>query len=144
MSLPLPEAPLSQVFYVSRFTQADIRRVRDIHSTSQRNNERLGLTGVLLFTGNHFAQLLEGPPEAMRQVMWCISQDTRHTCMRTLFTKPLQAHSMAGWSMRLLESRETDRMVSELVEAAQPPIGTATELLSLMRQLATQRRPAPA
>lgn len=132
------ETPLSQVFYVSRCALTDIRQVRDLHITSQRNNERLGLTGILLYTGGHFAQLLEGSEETMRQMMWRISEDSRHTAMRKLFTKPVATHSMASWSMRLVEAHVTDRLVGQLVDAAQPSIGTATELLSLMRQLSAR------
>lgn len=138
---PSPEAPLSQVFYVSRCLLTDLRQVRDLHASCQRNNEKQRLTGLLLYTGDHFAQLLEGPDASVRQVMWHIAQDSRHTGMRKLFLKPLAGRTVHQWSMRLLEARTTDQMVRRLVEADTPPIAEATELLALMRQLAA-RTPA--
>ncbi len=141
---PTPEARLSQVFYVSRCLLTDIRQVRDLHATCQRNNERHGLTGLLLFTGDHFAQLLEGPEDTLSQVMWRIAQDPRHTAMRKLFAKPVASRSVSQWTMRLLEARATDQMVRKLVEADPPPLAEATDLLALMRQLSTRSQPAPA
>lgn len=138
---PSHEPGLSQVFYVSRCLLADIRQVRDLHATCQRNNEKHGLTGLLLFTGDHFAQLLEGPEEVLSQVMWNIARDPRHTAMRKLFAKPVAQRSIHQWTMRLLEERSTDQMVRKLVESATAPLADATELLSLMRQLSARGQP---
>lgn len=139
---PSHEAPLSQVFYVSRCLLTDIHQVRNLHTTCQHNNEKHGLTGLLLFTGDHFAQLLEGPEDTLSQMMWRIAQDARHTAIRKLFAKPLANRTVAQWTMRLLEARDTDRMVRKLVEADTPPIGEAAELLALMRQLSQRGQPS--
>ncbi len=129
---------------MSRCLLTDIRQVRDLHATCQRNNEKHGLTGLLLFTGDHFAQLLEGPEDALSRVMWCIARDPRHTAMRKLFAKPVARRSVHQWSMRLLEARATDQMVRKLVDTDPPPIAEATELLALMRQLSARGQPTTA
>ncbi len=132
------------MFYVSRCLLTDIRQVRDLHATCQRNNEKQGLTGLLLFTGGHFAQLLEGPEDTLSQLMWRIAQDPRHAAMRKLFAKPAASRSVKQWSMRLLEDRSTDALVRKLVESDPAPLTEATDLLALMRQLSTRSQPIPA
>lgn len=138
------EQALSQVFYVSRCLLTDIRQVRQLHQACQANNAKRGLTGLLLFTGEHFAQLLEGPPETLSDLVERIARDPRHTSMRTLSHKPLARRACPQWSMRLLEAREVDASVRYVVEAAQPPLAEATDLLALVRSLAARDSSATA
>lgn len=47
-------------------------------------NDAAGVTGALLFTGTHFAQLLEGPAAAIDTVFTRIMRDARHCDLRLL------------------------------------------------------------
>ncbi len=127
-----PAAPpeLNQVLYVSRVRLTDIAQVRRLHETCQRNNQKQGLTGLLLCTGGHFAQLLEGPPTALSETMWRIAADDRHSQMRKLFAKPVTRRMFPGWSMKLLVNQEADEQVRDLLEAPQPAIHEVAALLA--------------
>ncbi len=46
---------------------------------SRRNNALSGITGALLFNGDAFAQLLEGPQEAVEKAFERIRWDPRHS-----------------------------------------------------------------
>jgi len=50
-----------------------------IMSVTQRNNERFGLTGLLLSNGFNFMQCLEGDRAAVRDRIYYIGQDDRHS-----------------------------------------------------------------
>lgn len=45
-----------------------IQSIVDMVSEANSRNERAGVTGVLLFNGVHFFQLLEGDETAVRQI----------------------------------------------------------------------------
>ncbi len=129
-----------QVLYVSRSRIDDLGDIRRLHDICKRNNARLALTGVLLYTGGHFAQLLEGSPQAMGEVMWRIAHDERHTRMRKLFTKPMTRRACTAWAMKLVIADDADDQVRQLVEAAQPAIHEAAALLGRMQDLGTRAR----
>jgi len=71
---------LRQVFYFSRaragLSDSDVRQILWI---SQRNNRQRDFTGCLLFSGQHFAQVLEGDPVGLDELLVHIRKDDRHT-----------------------------------------------------------------
>lgn len=66
---------------------------------SRRRNEQLKLTGMLLYGGGVFMQLLEGIPAAVDMVYQKISRDPRHHSLILLEREPISTRSFAGWSM---------------------------------------------
>jgi Sensors of blue-light using FAD len=62
-----------------------------ICQVSRRRNAELSLTGVLLFDGHRFCQLLEGPQAAVARVRESIANDPRHEFMSVLVDRPLPA-----------------------------------------------------
>lgn len=54
------------------------RDVEDIVTVSRSRNRSLGITGALVATPTHFAQILEGSIEAIDTVMASIRRDHRH------------------------------------------------------------------
>ena len=59
---------------------------------ARRNNARTGITGLLVFDGEYFAQLMEGPAGAVITVVDRMASDPRHVQMEVLHsaatTKP--------------------------------------------------------
>jgi hypothetical protein len=56
----------------------------DIQLVSVAKNSALDITGLLIATPNWFAQLLEGPPDNVDQVMVGILADPRHYDVRVV------------------------------------------------------------
>lgn len=133
---------LTQVLYVSQARAADIHSIRALMRRSIENNTKLGLTGLLLYTGDHFAQLIEGPGPALSDVMWRIAQDDRHTRMRKLATKQVSVRSCREWAMKLLVAPEVDHQVRELVNEPLRRMAPAVQLLTLIRDLSLKPQPA--
>lgn len=73
--------------------------VSQIVAHSQNNNALLGLTGALIYTGEHFAQVLEGPQEAIHTVMAYIHTDTRHTNIVVVDKSLIRDRLFADWQM---------------------------------------------
>jgi len=80
-------APLYQILYVSRLAPgAAYGVVNDIVAVSRRANPARGITGVLLFDGEHFGQLIEGSEAEVTALMARIRADPRHTDIALLFS----------------------------------------------------------
>lgn len=62
-------------------TEAEIANIR---RAAEVNNPKLSLTGVLLFSGGHFAQFLEGPAATLADMKRTICADQRHRDVITL------------------------------------------------------------
>lgn len=70
-----------------------------ILAVSHRNNTRFGITGALLHIGTHFAQILEGQPEAVETIYKLIVADDRHTNVTVIDDVLIGQRHFAGWSM---------------------------------------------
>jgi hypothetical protein len=71
-------------------------------------NERLGLTGLLLYSGGNVIQTLEGTSHAVYEVFDAIRADARHGDVRIVNRRYVDARSFATWSMgfRNVSARE--------------------------------------
>ena len=95
---------LHRVLYCSRnlipgtpeAVAADIRRIL---AASRRNNARDGITGGLLFSEGCFAQVLEGPLDAIEGTFERIQCDERHSDVTVLQSGPIAARDFPDWSM---------------------------------------------
>ena len=76
-------------------------QLREILDTAKRNNRETDVTGALLFSGSHFAQVLEGSESAINDRFRAISQDTRHHNVTPLLYEPAGERQFKGWSMAL-------------------------------------------
>lgn len=114
--------PLVRLFYVSR-PRAGISapEVHRIVGTSQVNNRRSGVTGLLVYDGHTFAQVLEGEPAALEQLMRRIGGDDRHGRVHMLKREDdAPARRFGAWAMHLLESPATADDLQTLLSQSVP------------------------
>ncbi len=103
---------LYRVLYCSRNSvqggpQAIAGEVRGILDASRRNNQRSGVTGGLLFSVGCFAQVLEGPTEAVQEAFERIQCDERHSDVTVLEAGPIAKRDFPDWSMAFSGAQET-------------------------------------
>lgn len=101
---------LFRIVYVSRSRIAAAvgeEEVAGILDASRRNNAAVGVTGALLFCRDCFAQVLEGPLDAVSVVFERIQGDPRHAEVVVLEAAPVAARGFADWSMAYA-GRRTD------------------------------------
>ncbi len=68
-----------QLFYVSRAAKPfDSAVIQDILQIARRNNRMLDVTGCLLYSGHHFAQVLEGSSAVVIPLAQRIAHDACH------------------------------------------------------------------
>ena len=113
---------MKQVLYVSGaappFSDADLDAILE---TSRRNNERDGITGMLLWADGSFIQILEGEETVLDLALKRIRNDPRHRNIMVLIEQEAQHRSFRDWSMgfkRLDQHRDTDKLLFETSRAA--------------------------
>ena len=95
---------LYRVLYCSRnlipgTPEAVAADIRGILAVSRRNNARDGITGGLLFSEGCFAQVLEGPLDAVEGAFERIQCDERHSDVTVLQSGPIATRDFPDWSM---------------------------------------------
>ncbi len=83
--------------------------IRDILSASRTNNARVGVTGALMFNAGCFAQVLEGPQQAVEETFERIQQDERHGDVSLLDFGPVEGCAFKTWSMGFVGSSDAGR-----------------------------------
>ena len=90
------------LLYVSRSTIPRERleiEVADIVAVSSEHNAHAGITGGLVRAGGYFAQLLEGPTEAVKALMERIDRDPRHADVSVVRIAARGKRRLSDWSM---------------------------------------------
>lgn len=70
-----------------------------ILAASQRNNEKAGITGALIFDTLWFIQILEGERDAVSATLRRIMGDKRHDAVTIMDCRPVEARLFGNWWM---------------------------------------------
>ncbi|MCP4586586.1 BLUF domain-containing protein [Pseudoalteromonas sp.] len=76
----------------------------DMVRASVANNKQLDITGILLFDGHYFFQVLEGEKEKVQSLLSKIRLDVRHKAIETLSSRAISTRLFPKWSMELINS----------------------------------------
>ena len=82
---------------------------------AREDNERRGLTGMLLYIKGSFFQVLEGEHGDVDLVYEKILRDRRHTHIRLIIREPIARRSFAEWTMAFetIEPLEAGKMIGD-------------------------------
>ncbi len=98
-----------RIFYLSHATSAiSDEQVQDILATAHRNNPAAGVTSVLVHMGGLFAQIIEGPEQAVLRLYGKIMDDRRHSDCRIIHISPANERMFQRWSMGIIRSTPLD------------------------------------
>lgn len=116
---------MEQIVYVSTSrVMPDERMIDAILAASRRNNQRDGLTGLLVVGGRRFLQVLEGPEESCDAAYVRIRADERHFALVQLSRRPITERSFAGWDMGFEQgyANSLASVVEQLTERVADPV----------------------
>jgi len=114
---------LKSLTYTS-FARLDLeaRDLEAIHRTAREVNALEGITGLLIFNGTHFLQIIEGMPAAIDDLVERLRRDPRHSGLEIRDEQMIEQRSFPDWSMELVrvsasyfEARDT--VIDRLPEA---------------------------
>ena len=110
-----------------------------IHRIAREQNALDGVTGLLVFNGTHFLQIIEGAEAAIDELVERLRRDARHTGFEIRDRQKVDARSFPDWSMELVrvnasyfQARDTiaDRLPDTVPEAIRARLLRMTELIS--------------
>jgi hypothetical protein len=133
------------LLYVSRSLlrlPEEVGEVDRIVAVARRENERLGVTGALVFTRAHFAQVLEGEEKAVETLMRRIRRDRRHDSVTVVSEGQRDGRLFPQWSMAYSGgSLYVDRHIKPLLAPGAEQASTghlAEKLVRLIREFTLQ------
>jgi hypothetical protein len=91
---------LSQYLYISTAPNLARDAVEAILHASVRNNAERGVTGLLLYNGRNFLQLLEGEDSVLLALMGRITRDPRHSGVSVLDHREIETRACPVWAMK--------------------------------------------
>lgn len=128
---------ITSLLYVSVSTlklPGEAHEVDDLVAVARSRNATLDVTGALIFTEMHFAQILEGSAAAVEELMVSIRADRRHREVSTVSVIETPQRRFPDWSMAYSgPSFYLDRHVTPLLGAA--PGRGINHLVETLREL---------
>ena len=112
---------LSQYLYISTAVGLSREEVDTILASSARNNPARGVTGLLLYNGRNFLQLLEGEQAELISLMARIGKDERHAGVSILFSGNIDARTCPFWAMKRIVIAESVKERRKQLEKDLPP-----------------------
>jgi beta-xylosidase len=133
------------VYVSAAVTWFSSNELRSLLGSSRANNQRDGITGMLLYKDGNFMQALEGEEAAVQALQARIELDRRHHGMVTICSGQTETRQFEQWSMAFVDlgtqagelpagySRFLDTPLTDPLFAQAP--GRCRELLNLFRQI---------
>ena len=90
---------LHRLIYCSQPKSLTKPDIQNILYACERNNPAAHITGMLLFTSEHFVQLLEGSRSAVNKCFQKISRDPRHDVVEVLSFAAVDTRQFGHWTM---------------------------------------------
>lgn len=119
---------LKTLTYTSR-ARLDLgdEELADIHETARHLNALDGVTGLLLFDGARFLQIVEGSDDAVDNLVDRLRMDPRHTAFEVREERYVDQRSFPDWSMELVRVssgylKARDEVAAILPEDVAPPV----------------------
>lgn len=89
----------TQLIYVSDLVNKNEAELGPILESAVRHNREDGITGMLLYSGGNFLQVLEGTQEQVHATYKRICQDPRHRNTMVLTEEEVPERHFSNWSM---------------------------------------------
>jgi len=92
---------LCRLIYKSKYEKPINQEIiESIEGASQKNNERLGITGMLIGNKSGFMQVLEGDVDAVAHVFNNICKDNRHSNIKLVSYDLIPQRAFPDWAMK--------------------------------------------
>jgi hypothetical protein len=121
---------MNQTFYVSSSRKGmALKEIEEMVEKAAKYNSDNGITGIMLFKGGIFLQLLEGEASKINTLFESkIKKDDRHSNIIEIFNIEARERMFEEWSMAFHEVSELDiKMVNEML--------SWTKLISAVKEI---------
>lgn len=90
-----------RILYTSQCSDkiTDESQILEIVEKARENNTSLGITGMLLYIGDKFIQVLEGDEDKVRDLFMKIAADNRHQFVKRVLEGHVKERQFSSWTM---------------------------------------------
>ena len=112
---------IKTVTYTS-FASLDLtaRDLVEIHQAAKRLNALDGITGLLIFNGTRFLQIIEGDEAAIDELIERLRRDRRHSAFEIRDARFVGQRAFPDWSMELVQVNASYLLACDEITAALP------------------------
>lgn len=104
-------AAMIQLIYSSTATQNfSEEQLAQLLKISARNNQRRGITGLLVYSQGTFLQVLEGEANEVEEAFQTIKTDARHRDIQQHVLNTVKAREFSQWHMGFRSLKKPDAM----------------------------------
>jgi hypothetical protein len=94
------QGTLRQLCYISTAThELSNEELNELLVVSRRNNQYRQITGVLLYKAMSFVQIVEGPDDALKELLYTLTLDSRHKGIIVMFNKEIPQREFSSWTL---------------------------------------------
>lgn len=93
------EALVYLMFASSAVKEFNHQELSELCQQSERKNQKLGITGQLIYDDGNFLSVLEGQMDAVQHLFQVISHDSRHHGLILIHEGTLRKREFLTWSM---------------------------------------------
>lgn len=111
---------LYQYLYISTAPNLSRDEIDAILASSARNNPGNGITGLLIYNGRNFLQILEGEEAELISLMARIANDPRHSGISYLNRKAIDQRFCPDWDMKRVVISEDVKKRREMLNDELP------------------------
>lgn len=128
---------LIEFSYISKATNPMVTlQLIQLFDRAYKFNQAQGITGVLFYEKQYFAQILEGNDHTVSSLWKRIRQDPRHEIIRELSCQNIEKRHFPNWSMRFFGAENIVKYVPQLRDCLSELPEDDVQLLTLMRSVA--------
>ena len=109
--------------------------LRELVSKSAEHNQALGITGLLVLSGDQFLQVLEGPASAVNDLYSTIVRDGRHHHLRLISYEPAVETYFDDWGMALVDLYDLPKATREILIRKYSSKGDAIQIPERLHEL---------
>jgi Sensors of blue-light using FAD len=109
-----------QIIYSSASTKPYTHKeLVELLKVARKKNMAVGVTGMLLYHGGCFLQVLEGPDENVEALYAKIQKDPRHTNFLLLVRETIEEKAFEDWSMGFVDTTHIAESIGGFVDYMQ-------------------------
>lgn len=112
----IAKEPMVQLVYVSKKSEGvKLFDIVNFSQQAQDRNKTMGITGMLIYYGDHFLQVLEGPVNRVNKLYSVIAHDERHHDVKLVNVSTIYTRRFEGWSLNNISTLSYQKFRDVLV-----------------------------
>lgn len=115
----MAENIIQKVYYSISNHEVTPHFINGILEQARLNNEKIGVTGCLLYHNNVFLQLLEGEEKTIDKLFDKIATDNRHKEVTLVCEEKVEQRIFPNWSMAYHNFEQNSEQIKKFVDSIQ-------------------------